>query len=182
MRYEFVEPLRRLRLVLDDNPSGLSFNLMWEGSSAAIKEAHHLAVNRGRRTTDQTRYTQAGTASGSITSGKTTYSVSSRGWSGARDHSWGLYAERPPLGPEARWLPPPQPLGPRRALRIWTLFRTGPLSGFYHLHETADGEQTEMSDVFGTPFGGAISRGWGSEPIELVAGSHRLEFHSGSRF
>ena len=32
----------------------------------AFEEAHHLATSRGRRTTDQTRYTQSGTAAGWI--------------------------------------------------------------------------------------------------------------------
>ena len=63
---EFVEPLRKIRLVLRENQSGIRFDLLWEGTSPAFLEEHHVAVNRGRRTTDQTRYSQPGMASGSI--------------------------------------------------------------------------------------------------------------------
>jgi hypothetical protein len=181
LRYEFLEPLRRIRLLLGDNPSGLTFDLNWEGTSPAIEEEHHIAVNRGRRTTDQTRYSQAGTAAGFIRFRDKTYEVTPQTWSAARDHSWGLYAQRPPLGPDPKWLPPVKLEGPRRAMRFWTCFRTEPFSGFYHLHETAEGEQCQMADVFGTPLGGSISRGWSGETAQLAAASHKFEFHGDTR-
>jgi hypothetical protein len=37
-RYELLEPLKRLRLVLDKNDSGLSFDLAWEGVCPAFVE------------------------------------------------------------------------------------------------------------------------------------------------
>ena len=42
-------PLKKIRLVLDKNDSGLSFDVLWEGTSPAFLEDHHVAVNRGRR-------------------------------------------------------------------------------------------------------------------------------------
>jgi len=178
----FEEPLRRIRLVMDDNDSGLSFDLVWEGTSPAFLEDHHIAVRRGRRTTDQTRYSQPGRASGFIRLRDARWDVTPDSWSGSRDHSWGLYAERPPLAPVDSLLPPrPADDGPQRAMRFWTCFRTEPYSGFFHLHETADGVQCKMNDVFGTPFGGMLFRGWGDETIELVTGKHEMEFQPGTR-
>ena len=179
---EFVEPLRKIRLVLGENQSGIRFDLLWEGTSPAFLEEHHVAVNRGRRTTDQTRYSQPGKASGSIGLGNRRWNVAPEHWSGSRDHSWGLYAERPPLAPVPSLLPPREvDTGPKRALRFWTCFRTDPFSGFFHLHETADGVQVKMNDVFGTPFAGRIHRGWDAPPIELKAGRHEMEFQPGTR-
>jgi hypothetical protein len=176
------EPLKRIRLSLADNESGLGFDLMWEGTSPAFLEEHHIATNRGRRTTDQTRYSQPGKASGSITFRDQSWHVEPDNWSGARDHSWGLYASRPPLSPLPSLLPPlALDEGPKRAMRFWTCFRTEPFSGFFHLHETADGVQTKMNDVFGTPFAGRIFKGWDEEDIELVAGTHKMEFEPGTR-
>jgi hypothetical protein len=180
-RIEFLEPLRRIRLVLEDNDSGLSFDLVWEGTSPAFLEEHHVAHNRGRRTTEQTRYSQPGKVSGWIDLRGRRFDVSPGQWSGSRDHSWGLYAERPPLSPQQHWLPPREQSGPQRSLRFWTCFRTEPFSGFYHLHETAEGVQCEMNDVFGTPFSGRLYRGWDDEQIELAAGSHQIEFEPDSR-
>jgi len=52
---KIVEPLKKIRLVLDQNDSGFSFDILWEGTSPAFLEEHHVATNRGRRTTDPTR-------------------------------------------------------------------------------------------------------------------------------
>ncbi|HKT73176.1 MAG TPA: hypothetical protein VJQ47_09815 [Steroidobacteraceae bacterium] len=178
---EFVEPLRKIRLTLDANASELEFDLLWEGTSPAFLEDHHVSVSRGRRTTDQTRYSQPGHARGSIRFGDKHFSVEPNGWSGSRDHSWGLYAERPPLAPQRHLLPPRHSDGPQRALRFWTVFRSEPYSGIYHLHETADGRQVKMNDVFGTPFGGQMFKGWSEDAIPLKAGRHELELVPGTR-
>ncbi|MGW5145114.1 hypothetical protein [Rhodococcus koreensis] len=180
-RIEVVEPYRHIRLTLDDNPSGLRFDLNWIGSSPAYEEAHHLATNRGRPTTDQTRYSQAGTARGWIDIDGERIDVDPAQWYGSRDHSWGLYHERPPLAPNPRFLPPRAAEGVPRALRFWTLFGSGELSGFYAIHESPDGKQVPMNDTFGTPFEGRLHLGWDSETIDLVGGTHALELVPGTR-
>ena len=181
-RMEVIEPMRRIRLVLDENESGQRFDILWEGTAPAFLEDHHIAVNRNRRTTDQSRYSQPGKCSGFIALRGQRWQVDPANWTGARDHSWGLYAERPPLGPDRKWLPPAQKNeGPARALRIWSCFRAGEYSGFFHMHEDGDGRQQKMNDVFGTPFGGHLFKGWSDEAVELTAGRHALEFHPGTR-
>jgi hypothetical protein len=181
-RMTIEEPLKRIRLEMADHGSGLSFDLVWEGTSPAFLEEHHTATYRGRRTTDQTRYSQPGKCSGWIRFRDRIWQVEPESWSGARDHSWGLYASRPPLSPSPALLPPPaNDDGPIRALRFWTCFRTEPYSGFYHVHETAQGVQCKMNDVFGTPFGGRIFRGWGEEDVELASGRHEMQFCPGTR-
>jgi len=181
-RVEFVEPLKRIRLSLAENDSGMTFDVMWEGTSPAFLEDHHSATHRGRLTTDQTRYSQPGKANGWIDLRGKRWEVKEKSWSAARDHSWGLYAERPPLSPVPSLLPPRRDdNGPKRAMRWWNCFRTEPYSGFFHVHETAEGLQTKMNDVFGTPFGGRIFKGWGEESIGLVSGRHEIEFLPGTR-
>jgi hypothetical protein len=181
-RIEFVEPLRKIRLTLAQNASDLRFDVLWEGIGPAVLEEHHVAINRGRRSTDQSRYAQVGQGSGTITLRDTVYRVEPASWAGARDHSWGLYADRPPHAPHPRILPPRKPEGgPNRALRIWVLFRCGSYSGFYHLHETAQGLQCKMADVFGTPFAGEIHKGWQGDPVTLLHGRHALEYEAGTR-
>jgi hypothetical protein len=180
-RVEVLEPLRTLRLVLDDNDSGIAFDFLWEGCSPAFLEEHHSAETRGRRTTDQSRYSQPGTAKGRLELAERPWDVSGSGWVAVRDHSWGLYVERPPFAANPRWLPPKPPSTAARALRFWVVFKTGPWSGFYHLHEDAEGRQRKLDDVFGTPFGGRLCRGWSDEIIELKAGRHAIEFEPGTR-
>lgn len=177
-----VEPLKQLRLKLAANDSGIGFDILWDGVSPAQLEEHHLAEQRGRRTTDQTRYCQPGKPTGVLSNGNQRWDVDPADWSCARDHSWGLYAERRPLSPDPKWLPPRiKPGGIQRALRFWIIFRSGDYSGFYHLHEDADGIQRDFSDVFGTALGGAIIKGWDESRHPIVAARHAAEYHPGTK-
>jgi hypothetical protein len=180
-RIEVLEPMRKLRLVMEENDSGLTFDVIWEGASPAYLEKHHVASRRGRRTTDQTRYSQPGRCAGYIALDGQRWEVTPDSWGGSRDHSWGLYAERPPFGPDALWLPPAPKQEARRALRIWTCFTTGDYSGFFHLHEDENGNQLDMNDVFGNAFEGHVYKGWDDSPIHLKTAEHTLRFVEGKR-
>ena len=181
LSYEFVEPMKAVRIKLDANDSALSFDILWTGVAPAFEEEHHVAENRGRVTTDQTRYSQPGRASGWIQFEGKRHEVVPGKWSGDRDHSWGLYADRKPLGGLQEWLPPRAVPTVSRALRFWTLFDCGDWSGFYHLHESPEGKQMKFNDVFGSPFEGHFFNGWNSSSIKLVAASHELKFLPNTR-
>jgi hypothetical protein len=178
---EFIAPLETICLALGANDSGIAFDFLWQGASRPHLEEHHSAELRGRRTTDQSRYSQAGTAKGMLSLGDKHWDVGSPGWVGVRDHSWGLYVERPPFAADPRWLPP-RPANPNmRALRFWVVFKGGELSGFYHMHEDQEGVQRKLDDVFGTPFGGGFSFGKDERTVQLTAGRQHIEFEPGTR-
>ncbi len=181
LRYEVLEPLKTWRLVLEQNDSGLEFDVRWIGASPPVLEKHHVATNRGRRTTDQSRYAQAGWGEGTISFRGETFILDPGQWGASRDHSWGLYAERPPLGPTQKWLPPRDMPGGTRALRFWSVFTTDLFSGFYHTHEDADGGQLEINDVFATPFEGSLFRKGEDQPVSLRAYDLDMDFVPGTR-
>lgn len=178
---EVLEPYEAIRLRLADNGSGLSFDLRWLGLAPPHEEAHHFAQHRARVTTDQTRYSQSGTASGWIEVDGDRLQVTPHAWYADRDHSWGLYEPRTPLSDPKEWLPPSaEPENPRM-LRFWMPFQSQSLSGFYHLHEDEQGGQAELNDVFGTPFEGAIDLGGDQGRLRLLRGRHDLQFVPGTR-
>jgi len=180
--FKIVEPLKSMQLKLATNESGLSFDVTWEGVCPPYLQNHQLAESRGRRTTDQSRYSQAGLGEGWIKWEGREYSVRRDSWTGARDHSWGLYAERPPLGPPRSLLPPGQSTGPRRAMHLWILFRTPEFSGFLDYHETAEGKPCPGGDVFSGPFNGHIHKGWkAEEPIVLESVTRDFRYRKGTR-
>ena len=181
LRYEFVEPFRDIRISLDDNPSGLAFDLHWYGLGPAHLSSHHTAMSRSRRVTDQTRYNQVGEAEGWIALKGERHVVTRKDWGAVRDHSWGLYEPRPPLAPPARFLPPPEEQKVKRALRFSVFFATDKRSGHFHLHEDEKGRQIEMNDAFGIPFEGAIDTGWDHPRLPLVGARHKLKFAPGMR-
>lgn len=181
LRYDVIEPYRNIRLQLEPNEAGLSFDLNWLGLGPPHQSAHHLATVRGRRTTDQTRYNQVGTAKGWIKFGDERFEVEPGPWGACRDHSWGIYEARPPLVPEARWLPPKPVSGPQRAMRFSMFFAAGEHSGHFHLHDDEDGKQLATNDVFGIPFEGAVDRGFDGGRTRYVAIEHELKFAPGTR-
>lgn len=177
-RIEVVEPLRHLRVTLGENDSGLELELDWLASAPPYEESHHLAVQRGRRTTDQCRYVQCGVPRGWIVAGGERTPIGD-GWYASRDRSWGLYAPRRPLGDLREWLPPPEPAGRHRALRWWMPFQTDGFVGFLHFHEDADGRRDGLDDVFATPFEGWIDRD--GQRIQLVDVEHHGDLVPGTR-
>jgi hypothetical protein len=181
LSYDFVEPMKRIALKLEANDSDLTFDLEWIAVAPAHEEAHHCAWSGQRMTTDQTRYTQSGTARGTIRFRGQTWTVEEATWAGDRDHSWGLYRSRDPLRIPPRFLPPVQQSGARRAMRFWLPFVTSSFSGFYHFHEDENGSQTSFNDVFGSPFEGQVVYGFSGKSIRFVSASHKLEFFPGTR-
>jgi hypothetical protein len=179
-RVEFTEPFREIKIALDENPSGLRFDVDWLGLGPAHLSEHHSATNRGRRVTDQTRYNQVGAGQGWIEIDGERHELSPDSWMGVRDHSWGLYEGRPPLSGHQRWLPPREEAPVKRALRFSHFFRCDAFSGHFHLHEDEEGRQILMNDAFGIPFEGAIDRSW-DDRLKLESCSHELVFSPGTR-
>lgn len=179
-RVEFTKPMHEIRLLLGQNSSGMEWDLRWLAAAPAHLSTHHLAVNRGRRTTDQSRYNQVGRVAGWAQVDGQRFELDPIDWFGIRDHSWGIYEGRPPLGGPNRWLPPPEVPATRRALRFSFFFGCDAFNGYFHLHEDEEGRQALMNDAFGTPFEGVIDWSW-QRRIELKSVTHQLKFVPGTR-
>jgi hypothetical protein len=181
LQYQILEPLKTIRLALDENGSDLRFDFRWIGAGAVYEEPHHLAEARGRRVADLTRYYQSGTADGWLQLGDDRFEFRPGQWWGSRDHSWGIYLQRAPLAPESKWLPPPEAPAVRRGLRWASWWGSAEHRGFFSVHESEHGEQVRMNDVFGTPLEGGIDLGDRGESVKIVAARHEMEFHPGTR-
>ncbi|GGJ41344.1 hypothetical protein [Streptomyces brasiliensis] len=183
LRLENLEPMRQWRLVLEENDSGLAFDVLWQAATPPILEAHHYVEQRGRVTTDQSRYNQPGRGSGWISFRGRTIDVTPERWGAARDHSWGLYVQRPPFAPDPSHLPPTPPRSRPRALRFWTIFSfpDGGPGGFFQANELSDGSQAGMTDVFSSPFEGRIHLGPDDEGVDLATYEHDMTFEPGTR-
>ncbi|MET0986169.1 MAG: hypothetical protein ABW034_12265 [Steroidobacteraceae bacterium] len=179
-KMEFVEPLKKIRLVLEENASEIGFDVVWDAVAPPVLEGENIAFNRGRRTTEQSRYCQSGKASGWLRVGAQRWSVDHKEWNALRDRSWGLYTERPPFGPDPKLLPPKES-GTPRAFRFWSVFTAEPFSGTLQVHEAADGTQGKLDDVFGTPPEGVLQQGYGDLSARIKTIEHDIEFYPDSR-
>ena len=113
-RLEVVEPMRRTRIILDDNASGLSCDLTFSTRTAAIQEARQTLWSGTRRIMDATRFDQFGRWSGTIHTPDGDIKVDEAVCRGTKDRSWGVRrmgepdtggAPTPPGGAFFLWAP-----------------------------------------------------------------------------
>jgi len=88
-RIEVVEPLSKLRVVLEET-EGIALDLTWEGSFPVLREMPHIMRAGSRVTLDAQRFAQVGTWAGSLSVDGTVIEVSPDTWVGTRDRSWGI--------------------------------------------------------------------------------------------
>ncbi|MFI0353898.1 hypothetical protein [Actinomadura sp. 9N407] len=89
-RVEVLEGLKRLRVVLDDNEHGLSFDLTWEGAIPATLEPPHYLRWQERVVFDSRRLAQTGRWTGSVVIDGERIEITPDRWWGSRDRSWGI--------------------------------------------------------------------------------------------
>lgn len=98
-----LEGLRRHRLTLAENDSGLSFDIEFQASTNPHEEAPHFRRRHGRVAEDMMRAQQLGRYAGWLKVDGQRFDIEPQTWWGQRDHSWGVRAEmrtddsRPPL-------------------------------------------------------------------------------------
>jgi hypothetical protein len=89
-RIEVLEPMKRARVVLDDNDSGLGCDVTFSARTAAIQEARQILWTGARRSMDATRFDQFGRWSGSVHSPDGEIKVDDQVCHGTKDRSWGV--------------------------------------------------------------------------------------------
>jgi hypothetical protein len=168
-RVEVVEPLRKLRFVLEPNEWGLAADLSWEGAIPAFEEPRHHVRTKGRVMFDTMRLAQTGCWSGTLQVGDEAFEVTPDRWWGTRDRSWGI---RPVGEPEPAGIRATEPL-------FFTMWNYAPMqfddhSIIYIVQEWADGSRTLEEGV----------RIWNDparEPEWLGRPEHAHTFHPGTR-
>jgi hypothetical protein len=169
LRLEVLEPLRRLRLVLGENPVGLEFDVVFEARSPPFAEDRHRHTRYGVAINDTLRYTQVCRATGAATLGGERVEVGA--WHAIRDHSWGVRSSMAlpdPFGGVDR----PAAERRRRAFRLWVPFEVEDHCGFFQTHEDRDGNAID--------FEGRLFYDDGRE-VPLLSVSHALEYHANTK-
>jgi len=100
LRLEIIEPLRRARIILEENDSGLACDLTFSARTSAIEEARQTLWTGTRRFMDATRFDQFGRWSGTVSHPDGEFKVDEDSWLGTKDRSWGVrrVGERVPVG------------------------------------------------------------------------------------
>jgi len=102
---EVVEPLRTLRLRVQDNDYGVAADLTFAARTAAIEEPRFTHRVHGRLVMDSTRLTQFGAWDGALTIDGATIPIAAADVRGCRDRSWGIRIVGEPEGGAPGMLP-----------------------------------------------------------------------------
>jgi len=108
-RVDVLEPLNKLRVVLEPGEYELSFDLTWTGSIAATREPRQFMRRQGRVWMDSVRLAQTGFWEGTLRIGDEELAVTPDVWWGSRDRSWGIrpVGEAEPAGIQGKTGAPP---------------------------------------------------------------------------
>ncbi|MDX1649456.1 MAG: hypothetical protein R3263_06350 [Myxococcota bacterium] len=101
-RIEVVEPMRRVRVVLKENDTGIACDLRFTARTAAVEEGRQTARRDGRIMMDATRFAQFGSWEGWVRYAGQELRVEPQRVPGTKDRSWGI---RPVGEPEAGGAP-----------------------------------------------------------------------------
>jgi hypothetical protein len=136
---DVIEPLRRLRLAIDPNDSGIAGELTFEGRAAPVLEPRFIRRNGTRTIMDVTRMTQGGQWHGRITAAGHVHDLA--GWRGTRDRSWGV---RPIGAPEPQAVQPPVP---PQFFWLWTPTAFDDWHLFFHSNDDEHGRPWNRAGV-----------------------------------
>ena len=163
-----VEPLRVLRLEVDDPESGLRADLTFTARTPAYEEAPYFWQPGYRVAFDYTRLTQCGAWSGQITvPGGRVLSVDPDEWWGSRDRSWGVR----PVGERETGAPERGPVG---FYWLWAPVNFDDAAYLWDVNETPDGVAWHQE---------AIASGVGAVDLAVERGTakYTFEYKPGTR-
>ncbi len=95
-RIHILEPMRRLRVTIDDNETGIACDLAWTPRTANVQEGHQTLRRGNRVLMEATRFDQFGRWEGEIRYDGRSLRVDPARVYGTKDRSWGIR----PVGPQ----------------------------------------------------------------------------------
>lgn len=185
---EILEGLRRFRMVLGDNPSGMRFDIEWIASMNPHEETHDFRRSNGRVVQDIHRFDQACRARGTLTIPGRTFTLDEKTWWGHRDRSWGTRRALRTETTDARRTR----LAP--FLFSWSIAQFEDHALHWRFVERAEGRYSYFTGERVRPIGQPVEPGWtlartrqefrwdGSGPVQTLRGGDiELTFDNGER-
>jgi hypothetical protein len=170
LSFHLLEGLKRYRLLLEENESGLSFDVEWEARFNPHEEEHHYRRRAGKVVEDLCRYSQLGRARGTIKlPGGQVLTLDPQHWFAQRDHSWGIRTElRTEEGdPHKTHLPP--------YFYNWIAAQFPSFGLHLYFNERAPGSYMFMSGELLKPFGEPADKG-----LRLIRAEHSWHWVEGA--
>lgn len=164
---EVLEPLKSLRIVIDENEHGISADLTFTKRAVVVEEPRYTRRVGPRMVMDSTRMTQNGSYSGWIKVKGENVNITPDMWLGTRDRSWGIRG----IG-----IRDPQPLAPPGLNQFYWLWAPANFDDCITLYSLNDDEE-------GNPWHeNGIIAPVGDGPVEKMKKvSSEITYRSGTR-
>jgi hypothetical protein len=166
LRIDIVEPMRTLRMVLDENRFGIACDITCHSRTVPNESAPEITRVDGRLLSERTTYEIAGQVEGVVEVGGERLTLDPARASFFRNHSWGFMGGRggPKLYAAPRVGVPRRPAG----LRQWVLYAMPDHCGFYHCFDDPTGRRTmQRGNILHT-----------DRAVPVTAIDHHLEFYA----
>jgi hypothetical protein len=87
---DVLEPMRRIRVIIDDNRTGIAADLTFTARSACVEEGRQITHHGRRLVMDVTRFAQFGKWEGAVRYAGTSLTIDAERVYGTKDRSWGV--------------------------------------------------------------------------------------------
>jgi hypothetical protein len=167
LRIEIVEPMRAVRLVLEENVFGIALDVLCRNSTVPYEDPVEATRLDGRLLSERMTYELTGKCSGWVSIGEARIELDAATDSFFRNHSWGYQPGRG--GP--RLYAAPAVAAKRRVpgVRQWVLFDMPDHGGFYFI------------DPSGRKASGKGAIMLADRSVAVVDVQHDLQFYEGGR-
>lgn len=171
LRYEVVEPFRRIHVTLGENDQDLTFDLELLLDREPAEEDPQFGRSRGKVFVNTCRYAQSGRARGRVTALGETFDLDEATTLSHRDHSWGI---RMGVGAPEAGVQEPDIASFLGMMINWSTFRFDGFGLTCYLIEKADGTVTRLTGHKVYPAGD------GRPSVPIVGVEHDFRYHPGS--
>ena len=180
-RIDVVEPMRRIRVTLDENETGIAADLEFTARTACVEEGRQIRHGGRRLTMDVTRFAQFGRWQGEITYDATTVPIDAASVYGTKDRSWGV---RPVGAPDGGVAPPAPGAGVGAQLFfLWAPLHWDDRCTHFGVFENGDGSRWHTDGAVLPVYGDASAIPGAEDPgAEVLADvDHAIDYLPGTR-
>lgn len=173
---EVEEPMRRLRLRVAPNATGLEADAVFHARTAAVEEPRFVARDGGRVLMDSTRFTQWGGWSGNVAAEGERIALAPSEVLGSRDRSWGVRRVGEPEGGAPGTLEP-------QFYWLWAPLHFADFCTHFDVNEDAEGRAWHWNGnrVAALPVAGEGAIDDAADPGRMTAVAHRIDWEPGTR-
>jgi len=175
---EVLEPLRRLRVRLAPNETGIEADLRFLASTVPTQEPKNQLREDGRLLMDTSRFTQFGRWEGSLSLAGARRDVTAEHTLGTRDRSWGVR----PVGEPAGGAPAATGAAPG-VYWVWSPLHFDDLCTQFGSFQDPQGHATQRSAAIVPRYARPEQIPRGDEPShrEMREATHRIDWEPGTR-